>query len=105
MNCVPLNPLSSIIHIQILLTDLHIFPNRISWEKSSEIHKNMKNTAKFGRNLIKYMLVQLFEPYFSYWGYLIAVNLQIYRRTSSLKRANNVPKLPGIDYVAKNCWH
>ena len=104
MNCVPLNPLSSIIHTQILLTDLHIFPNRISWEKSSEIHKNMKKTAKFGRNLIKYMLVQLFEPYFSYWGYLIAVNLQIYRRTSSLKRANNIPKLPGIDYVVKNCW-
>ena len=26
--------------------------------KYSEIHKNMKNTAKFGRNLIKYMSVQ-----------------------------------------------
>ena len=74
MNCAPLNPLSSIIHIQILLTDLHTFPNRISWEKSIAIHKNMKNIAKFGRNLIKYMPVQLFEPYFSYWGYLIAVN-------------------------------
>ena len=30
-------------------------------------------------------------------GYLLAVNLD----TSSLKRANNVPKLPGVDYVAK----
>ena len=35
-------------------------------------------------------------------GYLIAVNFQIYLGTSSLKRANNVPKLPGVDYVAKN---
>ena len=26
--------------------------------KSREIHKNMKNTAKFGRNLVKYMSVQ-----------------------------------------------
>ena len=40
--------------------------------------------------------------FFSYWGYLLAVNLQIYLRTSSLKRANNIPKLPGVDYVAKN---
>ena len=38
----------------------------------------------------------------SYWGYLLAVNLQIYLRTSSLKRANNIPKLSGVDYVAKN---
>ena len=30
-------------------------------------------------------------------GYLLAVNLD----TSSLKRANNVLKLPGVDYVAK----
>ena len=36
-------------------------------------------------------------------GYLLVVNLQIYLGTSSLKRANNVPKLPGVDYVAKNC--
>ena len=28
--------------------------------KSCEIHKNMQNTAKFGRNLIKYMSVQHF---------------------------------------------
>ena len=72
--------------------------------KSRETHKNTKNTVKFGRNLIKYMSVQHinFEIYFSYWGYLLAINLQIYLRTSSLKRANNIPKLPGIDYVAKN---
>ena len=28
--------------------------------------------------------------------------MQIYLETSSLKGANNVPKLPGFDYVAKN---
>ena len=27
---------------------------------------------------------------------------QIYLETSSLKHANNVPKLPGVDYVVKN---
>ena len=34
--------------------------------------------------------------------YLLAVNSQINVKTSSLKRANNVLKLPGVDYVAKN---
>ena len=46
-------------------------------------------------------LYSIFETYFSYWDYLLAVNLQIYLRTSSLKRASNIPKL-GVDYVAKN---
>ena len=32
---------------------------------------------------------------------LLAVNVQISLETSSLKCANNVPKLPGLDYVAK----
>ena len=44
------------------------------------------NTAKFSRNRIKY---NIFETYLSYWGYLLAVTLQIYLDTSSLKRANN----------------
>ena len=35
-------------------------------------------------------------------AYLLAVNLQIYLETLSLKRANNVPKLPHVDYVARN---
>ena len=26
----------------------------------------------------------------------------MYVKTSSLNRANNIPKLPGVDYVAKN---
>ena len=28
--------------------------------------------------------------------------MKLYVKTSSLKHANNVPKLPGVDYVAKN---
>ena len=43
-----------------------------------------------------------FETCLGYWGYLLAVNLQIYVKTSSLKCANNVLKLPGVDCVAKN---
>ena len=48
------------------------------------------------------MSVQQFETCLSYWGYLLAVNSQIYVKTSSLKHANNILKLPGVDYVAKN---
>ena len=61
----------------------------------------MQNTVKFSTNLIKIntCLYSIFETYLSYWGYLIAVNLQIFLETSSLKHANN---LPGVDYVAKN---
>ena len=71
--------------------------------KSRQIHKNTKNTTKFGRNLIKILSnTTLFEIYFSYRGYLLAVTLQIYLGTLPLKRANNVLKLPGIGYVVKN---
>ena len=38
----------------------------------------------------------IFETYFSYRGYLLALYLQIYLETSSLKRANNVPNLSGV---------
>ena len=41
-------------------------------------------------------LQNIFETYFSYWVYLLAINLQIYLGISSLKRANNILKLPGI---------
>ena len=47
-------------------------------------------------------LYNILETSFSYRGYLLAVNFQSYLGTSSLKRANNVPKLLGINYVAKN---
>ena len=46
-------------------------------------------------------LYSICETYPSYWGYLLAVNLQIYLGTLSLNHANNVPKLPGVNCVAK----
>ena len=60
-----------------------------------------RNPAKFTkmrkipRNLVEILsdtcLYNLFETYFSYWGYLLAINLQIYLRlTLSLKCANNI---------------
>ena len=80
--------------------------------RSREIQVNLRNPAKFTktrkipRNSVEILsntcLYSNFETCLSYWGYLLAVNSQIYVKTSSLKRANNVPKLPGIDYVAKN---
>ena len=63
-------------------------------------------TCKIPRNSVEILsntcLYSKFETCLSYWGYLLAVNSQIYVKTSSLKRANNVPKLPGVDYVAKD---
>ena len=63
-------------------------------------------TRKIPQNSVEILsntcLYSNFETCLSYWGYLLAVNSQIYVKTSSLKRANNVPKLPGVDYVAKN---
>ena len=64
--------------------------------------RKTQNTAKFGRNLIKYLSVQYIWNLSQLLGCLLAVNLQIYLETSSLKRANNVPKLHGVDCVAKN---
>ena len=71
-----------------------------------------QNPAKFTKTLQKprnsveilsnTCLYNMFEIYFSYRGYLFAVNLQIYLRTSSLKRANNVPKLPGVTLLAES---
>ena len=80
--------------------------------RSREIGVNPWNPVKFTRTrkilrnsveiLSNTRLYSNFETCLSYWGYLLAVNSQIYVKTSSLKRANNVPKLPGVDYVAKN---
>ena len=76
------------------------------------VRVNPRNPAKFAKTrkippnsveiLSNTCLYSNFETCLSYWGYLLAVNSQIYVKTSSLKRANNVPKLPGVDYVAKN---
>ena len=80
--------------------------------RSREIQVNLQNPTKFTktrkipRNSVEILsstcLYNIFETYFSYWGYLLAINLQIYLKTLSLKRANNIPKLLGEDYVAKN---
>ena len=70
--------------------------------RSREIHRNttlLRNSVEILSNTCLY---NIFETYFSYRGYLLAVNLQIYLGTSSLKHANNVLKLPGVDYVVKN---
>ena len=73
-----------------------------AWSQSREVQVNPQNPAKFTKTrkipqnsveiLSNTCLYNIFETYFSYWGYLLAVNLQIYLRTSSLKRANNIPK-------------
>ena len=71
-----------------------------SWAaKFTKTPKILQNSVEILSNTCLY---NIFETYLSYWGYLVALNLQIYLHTSSLKRANNVPKLPGINYVAKN---
>ena len=79
--------------------------------RSREIQVNPRNPTKFTKTrkiprnsveILSNICLYIFETYFSYWGYLLAINLQIYLRTTSLKRTNNFSKLPGIDYVAKN---
>ena len=77
-----------------------------------EIQVNPRNPVKFTKtqkvpwNSVEILpnacLYNTFETYFSYCGYLLAVNSQIYLQTSSMKCANNIPKQPGADYVAKN---
>ena len=83
-----------------------------AWSRGRKIEVNLRNLGKFTKtwkipqNLVEILshtcMYSIFETYISYWGYLLAVNLQTYLETSSLTRANNVLKLPGIDCVAKN---
>ena len=78
------------------------------WSRSRAIQVNPRNptiftkTQKIPQNseeiLSNTCLYNISETYFSYRGYLLVVNLQIYLGTSSLKRANNLLKLPGVDY-------
>ena len=99
---------SAIMSIRFSLQSFWYF----AWSRSREIQVNPRNPAKFTktrkipRNAVEILSntcpYSNFETCLSYWGYLLAVNSQIYVKTSSLKRANNVPKLPGVDYVAKN---
>ena len=53
----------------------------------------MRNSVEILSNTCLY---NIFETYFSYKGYLLAENLQIYLGNSSLKCGNNVLKLPGV---------
>ena len=71
-----------------------------AWSRSHEVQVNPRNPAKFTKTqkipqnsveiLSNTCLYNIFETYFSYRGYLLAVNLQIYLGTSSLKRANRL---------------
>ena len=74
--------------------------------RAGEEPRKFTKTREIPRNSVQVLsntcLCHIFETYLSYWGYLLAVNLQISLETSSLKHAKNVPKLPGVDYVAKN---
>ena len=87
-----------------ILSRLLIF-HAVAEPRNSGKSTKFTKTRKIPRNSVEILsniCLYIFETYFSYWGYLLAINLQIYLRTSSLKRTNNFLKLPGIDYVAKN---
>ena len=58
--------------------------------KFTKKHTIPRNSVEILSNACLYNI--LFETYLSYWGYLLAVNLQIYLETLSLKHANNIPK-------------
>ena len=84
-----------------------LYNQSFSYFAQSRSHEILKKHAKkVTQNLEEILsnscLNNIFETYLSCWGSLPAVNLQIYLESSSLKLANNVPKLPGVDYVVKN---
>ena len=89
---------------------IYIATRYFAWSRSRKIQVNPRNSQKHAKyHEIRYKsvfsntcLYSNFETCLSYWGYLLAVNSQIYVKTLSLKCANNVRKLPGIDYVVKN---
>ena len=75
------------------------------WSQSREIHKNTQSTAKSGRNLIKYMSVQHvwnFSQLLELFTCRKLVNLSWNFVTETCKQRPVTPKLPGVDYVAKN---
>ena len=70
--------------------------NPVKFTKMCEIPRN-------SREILSYTCqYNIFETYLGYWGCLFAENLQIYLEASSPQCVNNVPKLPGVNYVAKN---
>ena len=74
--------------------------------RSHEFLVNPRNPAKFtktreipGNSLEIFPNTcwhNIFESYLGCWGCLVAVNLLIYLETSSLQRANKIPKLLGV---------
>ena len=81
------------------MSELLIFRTVVEPRNSQKTHKIQQNSVDILSNTCLY---NIFETYLSYWGCLLAVNLQIYLETSLLKCANNVLKLTGIDYVVEN---
>ena len=67
--------------------------------KFTKMCKIQRNSREILSNTCRY---NIFETYLGYWGCLIAENLQIYLETLSPQCTNNVLKLPGVNYVAKN---
>ena len=111
MICVKLfnQALTSLLLLELNTGLLILYLNHVVVDRSRKIQLNPQNPGKIHKNttfLVEIVsntcLYSIFETYLSYWGYLLAINLQIYLETLSLKCANNVPKLPGVDYVAKN---
>ena len=73
--------------------------------QNPEIHKNTQNTPKFGTNLIKYMSVQHiwnFSQLLRLFTCRKLVNLSRNFVTETCKQRPETPKLPGVNYVAKN---
>ena len=75
-----------------------------SWsrKKFRLIHKKCKIQQNSIEILWNTCLYNIFETCLSYWGCLLPVKLANLSETLSLKHANNVPKLHGVDCVAKN---
>ena len=69
--------------------------NPVKFTKVCKIQRN-------SREILSNHRYNIFETYLGYWGCLIAENLQIYLETVSPQCTNNVLKLPGVNYVAKN---
>ena len=64
-----------------------------------EIPKKTRNTAKSARNISKYMLAKhniYLRLILAIRPVLFTPNVQIFLETSSLRRVNNIPKLPGV---------
>ena len=75
--------------------------------RASDISRrqNTQNTAKFGRNLSKYMSVQRIWKFSQLMGLFTCRNLVKISRnfvTETCKQRPETPKLQGVDYVAKN---